>query len=230
MKIRNSFFLSLAVLTLLAPGLFAQQLNPKLEKKEKTIKNVLILPAKVELVKSGMKGGEGMLKESDQVAVELPKLVVAALQKKGYTVLDDPFTTSVLDDHSDLKFALADIQSRYDVLGKQLWRKPKDVKKGRFTLGDEVSKVNPDGRADTLIFIRAVGQKNTGGKKALGVALMNPFFLMDVMLVSISVVDAQSGEVLATAQTVGTGDFVGKTERSLAKRIEKSLNKLPAPK
>src|SRR5438105_13773962 len=115
MKTRITFFLSVATLTLLlqSPS-FAQQLHPKLEKKEKTIKNVLILPAKVELMKAGMKGGEGMLKESDQVAEELPKLVMAALQKKGYTVLDNPFTAPSLNDNSDLKIALADTQNRYD--------------------------------------------------------------------------------------------------------------------
>jgi hypothetical protein len=200
-----------------------------LEKKEKAIKNVLILPAKVELMKAGMKGGEGMLKESDQVAEELPKLVIAALQKKGYTVLDNPFTAQSLNDNGDLKIALADTQNRYDVLCHQLLKKQKDVKKGRFTMGDEVSKTNPDGKADTLVFIRATGQKNTGGRKALGVALLNPMLMVDLMFVSISLVDAETGEVLATTQTVGTGDFVGKTDKSLAKRIEKSLNKLPAP-
>lgn len=230
MKTRMIFFFSAAALMLLfTHPSFAQQLHPKLVKKEKTIRNVLILPAKVGLTKSGMKGSEGMLKESDQVAGELPKLVVTALEKKGYTVQVAPSDSPALDESSDLKFAFSDIQNRYDVLGQQLFRKQKDVKKGRFTLGDEVSKVNPDGKADTLVFIRAAGKKNTGGKKALGVLLTNPFMIVDVMTVSISLVDAQSGEVLAITQTTGVGDFVNKTEKSLAKRIEKALQKLPAP-
>ncbi|HKZ81826.1 MAG TPA: hypothetical protein VJ124_26400 [Pyrinomonadaceae bacterium] len=169
-----------------------------------------------------------MQKESDQVAEALPKLVAAALQKKGYTVLESPFALQTGEGNDDVSFALADIQNRYDVLGVQLNRKPKDVKKGRFTLGDEVSKINSDGRADTLVFIRAVGNKNTKGRKAFGLLLGGPAMWIDMMVVNISLVDAQSGEVLATTRAIGTGDFVNKTEKSLAKSVEKSLKKLPA--
>ncbi|HUE83767.1 MAG TPA: hypothetical protein VMM84_16820 [Pyrinomonadaceae bacterium] len=120
----------------------AQHLHPKLKKKEKQIRSVLILPAKVELTKTGMKGGEGMMEESENVAEALPGLVAAALQKQGFTVLESPFTSENLDGNNDLRFILAEIQNSYDVLGQQLHRKPKDVKKGRFTLGDEVTKVS----------------------------------------------------------------------------------------
>jgi hypothetical protein len=229
MKIKTYSLISLMTLTLLVAGqAAAQQLHPKLEKKEKAVKTVLLLPAKVELTKSGMKGGEGMLKESEQVAEALPKLIIAALQKKGYTVIEDPFTPQALSENNDLKFALADIQNRYDVMGQQLHRKPKDVKKGRYTMGDEVSKINPDGKADTLVFVRASGNKNTGGKKAFGLLLGNAAMVVDVMLVSISLVDAQTGEVLATTRAAGTGDFVNQTDSRLGKNIEKSLKKLPA--
>lgn len=229
MKTRIYSILSLIALTLLVSGqTAAQQLHPKLEKKEKAVKNVLVLPARVELTKSGMKGNEGMLKESDQAAEALPKLVVAALQKKGYTVLDDPFTPQALGENNDLKFALADAQNRYDVLGLQLHQKPKDVKKGRFTLGDEVSRINPDGKADTLVFIRASGNKNTGGRKTFGLLFGGPGMVFDGLLVSLSFVDAHSGEVLAITSANGAVDFVNKTE-GMAKNIEKSLKKLPAP-
>lgn len=229
MKTRTYSILSLIALTLLVSGqAVAQQLHPKLEKKEKAVKNVLVLPAKVELTKSGMKGNEGMLKEADQVAEALPKLVVAALQKKGYAVLDDPFTTQVPDENNDLKFALADVQNRYDEMGQQLYQKPKDVRKGRFTMGDEVSRINPDGKADTLVFIRASGNKNTGGRKAFGLLFGGPGMVFDGLFVSLSFVDAHSGEVLAITSANGAVDFVNKTE-GMAKNIEKSLKKLPAP-
>lgn len=223
-----SILLALALASLAAAPTAAQQLHPKLEKKEKAVKNILILPPKVELTKTGMKGGEGMLKESEQVAEALPKLIAAALQKKGCAVLDNPFTAQALNDNNDLKFALADVQNKYDVLGEQLNRKPKDVKKGRFTLGDEVSKLNSDGKADTLVFVRARGNKNTGGRKAFGLLIGGAGMVVDVMFVSISLVDAQTGEVLATTRAAGTGDFVNKTDSALGKNIEKSLKKIPA--
>jgi len=42
----------------------AQELHPKLKSGEKTIRTVLVLPPKVEIVRQTVKGVEGMIKES----------------------------------------------------------------------------------------------------------------------------------------------------------------------
>ena len=50
------------------------------------------------------------------------------------------------------RYLLADMQTRYDALLPKLVDKSKDVKKARFTLGDEVMLLNVDKSADALVF------------------------------------------------------------------------------
>src|SRR5260370_42232468 len=76
----------------------------------------------------------------------------------------------------------------------QLEKKPKDVRKGPFTMGDEVAKLTPGGAIDALVFVRGYGRVNTGGKVFLsavaGAAAYND------SIYHIVVVDARSGAVL----------------------------------
>ena len=49
-------------------------------------------------------------------------------------------------------------------------KKRSDVKKGRFSMGDEVLNLNLDKGADAIVFIRGEGKKLTGGKTAFTIA------------------------------------------------------------
>jgi hypothetical protein len=120
---------------------------------------------------------------------------------------------------------LADIQARYDALLPKLVDKSKDVKKARFTLGDEVMLLNVHNDADVLVFIRGTGRVFTKGKTAF--SLINIFsFDFPFTVITVGFVDARSGEVLAFTKPL-SGSKVLKDKKSLAKMIEKSLKKLP---
>ena len=56
------------------------------------------------------------------------------------------------------KYTVADLQARYDALLPKIAKKRKDVKKGRFSLGDEVLNLNLDKSADAIVFIRGRGR------------------------------------------------------------------------
>jgi hypothetical protein len=123
------------------------------------------------------------------------------------------------------KYTLADIQARYDALLPKLVDKSKDVKKARFTLGDEVMLLNVHKDADVLVFIRGTGRVFTKGKTAF--SLINIFsFDFPFTVITVGFVDARSGEVLAFTKPL-SGSKVLKDKKSLAKMIEKSLKKLP---
>jgi hypothetical protein len=123
------------------------------------------------------------------------------------------------------KYTLADIQARYDALLPKLVDKSKDVKKARFTLGDEVMLLNVHNDADVLVFIRGTGRVFTKGKTAF--SLINIFsFDFPFTVITVGFVDARSGEVLAFTKPL-SGSKVLKDKKSLAKMIEKSLKKLP---
>lgn len=202
----------------------AQYLNQSVVDKKVTIRSAVILPAKVEIVKESAKGAEMMVAESADISTNAMTAVGNTLQGKKINVVATPFDSLATDDSR--KYTLADIQSRYDALLPKLLNKSKDIKKARFTLGDEVMLLNVHKDADVLVFIRGVGRVFTKGKTAF--SLVNIFSLdFPLAQISIGIVDARSGEVLAFTKPMSTSGAV-RDQKSLNKMIEKSLKKLPA--
>lgn len=199
----------------------AQFLHPKITAKQTTIRNVVLLPAKVEIVRQSMKGPEGMAAESDLLSARATQLISEALTAKHITTLTQPATGEAA---AQQKYTVTDIQSRYDDLLTKIKQKRKDVKQGRFSLGDEVLNLNLDKSTDAIVFIRGQGQKLTSGKKTFNVLVggVPAYFQM-----TIGIVDAHTGEVLLYTDPLMRGDATSPDEKPLRKAIEKSLKKLP---
>ena len=201
----------------------AQYVNIKLVEKKVTIRSATILPAKVEIMKESAKGSEMMVAESAEISANVMEAVGQALQKKQFTVVSNSFEPASMDDAR--KYTLADIQSRYDALLPKLFDKSKDIKKARFTLGDEVMLLNVHKEADVLVFIRGTGKVFTKGKTAF--ALVNIFsFEYPFAQFTVGLVDARTGEVLAFTKPLSATKVL-KDKKALTKVIEKSLKKLP---
>ncbi|HEU4833722.1 MAG TPA: hypothetical protein VFS90_04875 [Pyrinomonadaceae bacterium] len=202
----------------------AQYLNPKIAEKKVTIRSAVILPAKVEITKESAKGSEMMVAESADISKSVMAAVDQALQGKKISVVANSFEPTALDDSR--KYQLADIQTRYDALLPKLVDKSKDVKKARFTLGDEVMLLNVHKDADVLVFIRGQGRVFTKGKTAF--SIINIFdFDFPFTVITVGIVDARSGEVLAFTKPLSASKVL-KDKKALTKMIEKSLKKLPA--
>ncbi|HEX6718755.1 MAG TPA: hypothetical protein VF088_16740 [Pyrinomonadaceae bacterium] len=202
----------------------AQYLNPQIAEKKVTIHSAAILPAKVEITKESAKGSEMMVAESADISGKVIEAVRQALQQKKIGVVSNSFEPSAMDDNR--KYTLADIQSRYDNLLPKLMKKSKDVKKARFTLGDEVMLLNIHKDADALVFIRGQGRVFTKGKTAF--SLINIFSLdFPFTQITVGIVDARSGEVLAFTKPLSASKVL-KDQKGLNKMIEKSLKKIPA--
>jgi len=217
---------TVACLLLLTNQGASQELHPKIASNEKVIRTVLILPPKVQIVRRGVKGTESMIKESEDLEGAVLTTISRVLGEKKISVAANPFTAQALDAGTDLKYTVADIQTRYDELLPKIRKKSKDVAKGRFTLGDEVLKVNPDGAADALVFIRGHGVMPTKGKQIFGALTLSPAF--PVVGLSISLIDAHTGEVLVFAKPTACGDAVRNGESIFYKPIVKSLKKMPS--
>jgi len=202
----------------------AQYLHPKVVEKKVTIRSAVILPAKVEIVKESAKGQEMMVAESADISSSVMEAVGQTLQTKKITVAPNPFEASAMDESR--KYTLADIQTRYDGLLPKMLKKSDDVKKARFTLGDEVMLLNVHKDADVLVFIRGQGRMFTKGKTAF--SLVNIFSLdFPFAQITVGIVDAQSGEVLAFTKPMSASKVL-KDKKALSKMIEKSLKKVPA--
>ncbi len=205
----------------------AQYLNPKITEKKVTIHNAVILPAKIELTKASAKGSEMMVAESAQASDSVFAAVGQSLQEKKIGILKSPFEDKTEELDQERKYTLANIQARYDALLPKLLDKSKDVKKGRFSLGDEVSVLGVDQSADVLIFIRGQGRVFTKGKTAF--SLLNPFSLdYPFLLITVGIVDVHTGEVLVFTKPVSASKVLN-NPKNLRKLITKSLKKLPPP-
>jgi hypothetical protein len=202
----------------------AQFLHPKVSKKETTIRNVVILPAKVAVVRDSMKGPEGMAAESEELSARVEKMLAEVLANKKKVNTLTSTSTSMGEAETQTKYAFADIQTKFDDLLPKVMKKRSDVKKGRFTMGDEVLNLNLDKTADAIVFIRGEGKKLTGGKTAFTLLVGGtPAYLR----LQIGVIDARNGEVLLYTDPIFAGDPTTAVDR-LRKALEKGFKKLPA--
>jgi hypothetical protein len=226
LKLQTITFAVVVVLT--AAGshvVHAQFIHPKIKSKETTIRRVVVLPAKVNVVRDSMKGPEGMAAESDELSVRVEKMIAEVLSKKKNVVTLAPAATSA-EAEAEQKYNVADFQTKFDDLLPKIMKKRSDVKKGRFTMGDEVLNLNLDKNADAIVFIRGAGQKLTSGKTAFRLFVGGmPAFLQ----LQIGIVDARNGEVLLYTDPVLVGDPTTAVDR-LRKALEKGFKKLPEVK
>lgn len=212
------------VCCLFAAAAQAQYVNKKVTEKKITIRSAAILPAKVEITKESAKGSEMMVAESADISQKVMQAVDQALTEKKISVAKNRFEPAALDETG--KYTLADIQTRYDALLPKLVDKSKDIKKARFTLGDEVMLLNVHKEADALVFIRGTGRVFTKGKTAF--SLINIFsFDFPFAQITVGIVDARSGEVLAFTKPLSASKVL-KDPKALNKMIQNSLKKLPA--
>ena len=200
----------------------AQFLHPKIKSKETTIRKVVVLPAKVNVVRDSMKGPEGLAAESDDLSARVQTMIAEVLSKQKH-VTTLPATA---DADPQQKYNVADFQTKFDELLPKIMKKRDDVKKGRFSMGDEVLNLNLEKSADAVVFIRGQGKKLSSGKTAFTMLVGGtPAYLR----LQIGIVDARNGEVLLYTDPVLLGDPTTAIDR-LRKALEKGLKKLPEVK
>lgn len=204
-------------------SIHAQFLHPKVTSKQATIRTVVVFPAKVNVVRDSMKGPEGMAAESDELSARVETIITEVLSKeKHVTTLSPPAAASGQGDLQP-NYSVADFQTKFDDLLPRIMKKRSDVKKGRFTMGDEVLTLNLDQSTDAIVFIRGEGKKLTGGKTAFTLLVGGvPAYLK----LQIGIVDARTGDVLLYTDPIFGGDPTTAVDR-LRKALEKGFKKLP---
>jgi len=212
--------IALTILLLFVSAEASDFIHPKLKAREVTIRSVMVLPAHVDMAKHGVKGTEGMGQEADEAAAQLVFEVSKALTNRGLSV-EKPFTEDALKDNDELRTAMADVQQRFDEIERQLFKKEKDIRKGRFTLGDSVAILNAKGTTDALVIVRSTGNKETKGKAFMTGGLLGMAMSGDAMFRSrVALVDAKTGDILFM------GDYISKGLPK-DKTYEKSFKNIP---
>jgi hypothetical protein len=187
------------------------------------IRTAIVLPARIELVKVGVHGSESMPEASEKLSSTLYQLVSAELAARGVQLLPNPADPAPPD---AVKYAIADLQAKYDNVGVQLRKNLDAIDKGKYSLGDRVATFEPARTADAIVFIRARGKNLSKVFWATGplFATLSGSFQTDIGLV-----DSHSGEVLAFLRTVLFKDPTAKTEDRFQPLIREALREVPFP-
>jgi hypothetical protein len=220
---RTSNAVFLIALAAIGSVMAADFVHPRLKQKEMMIQSVVMLPPVVDMTQSGVKGSQGMGKEAEQAITDFSSGVSSALVDRGIKV-ETPFTEQALGGNDELRYAVADVQKRFDEIANQLYAKHKDVRKGRFSLGDSVAVLNTSGTADALVIVRAVGQKQTRAKAFMTGGLLGSALAGSAVFQSrVAFVDAKNGDILFLGDYISRGLPKDKT-------YEKSFQNIPAGK
>jgi len=197
--------------------------NPKLTAKKVTIRRVVLLPAHVSFIRVGTRGSEGGLPEADQIAGSFDSAVSHELSARGVEVLAHGAASD------EEKYAIADLQARYDSVAVQVRRKPGKVEKGAYTLGDRVAAFQPAASADAIVVLRGFGQTYTTGRKVMAAATWNVFGIKGVFRGELALIDSRTGEVLSFVRFQRQQNMAEKAEERIAEAVRLALHDVPLP-
>ncbi len=198
--------------------------SPKLATGEAAIHSVCVVPGEMQLTKVGMKGKEGMEKESEQWADALQGIVEAHLKAAEVEVVSSAISPDQLDTNPDAQQLVLEVQKSYDNVATQLEKHPKDIKKHRFSLGDEVAILPCSAKSDALVFFHAEGDVLTNGKKAFSLLVKTAPEEANLRL---SFVDSKSGDVLTLVRIQREGErFEKNPEKAYGKALDREFKKI----
>ncbi len=203
--------------------------NSKITSGEFQIRNVCMMPAEGKLSKVTMKGGQGMSNESDNWTTALENLVEAHLKTAGVQIIEatDRMTSGASDD--EIRQVILQLNQKYEGVANQLNRHPKDIRKSRYTLGDDAALLPCAAKSDVLVFVQGEGRVTSGGKKAMGMLVGGRSNTSYATLI-LTMADAKTGEILAFARLANAESFgekfVDQTESVYGKALDKQLSRL----
>jgi len=204
--------------------------HPKVKSGEFAIHSVCMIPAEGKLSKQGVKGREGMAKESDDWSTNLQNVVEAHLKSAGVSLMPALSAGDGGASDDEVRQVVLQIQQKYDDVAAKLNSKPKDIGKSRYTLGDQVALLPCAAKSDVLVFVQGEGQVLTGGKKAMGMLIGGPANSGATLILTMA--DAKTGEILTFARIVninsfgGSEQFMEDTEKAYGKALDKQLAKM----
>lgn len=190
------------------------RINNRLAKRRVTIHKALILPPQLAYYEGSRE--QGSSQQAEQITAAMYSAVSRELTLRGVSILPNPMDTAKTEAE---KFAVADLQARFDTIAVLMRRKPRWVDDGKISLDDRVAAFAPGAGSDALVFIR-------------GASGREPNFLGTDWLsveAEISFVDAKTGESLALITLSSMCNRRADVGMKLAKGVHKAMHDLPLP-
>lgn len=170
------------------------------------IRNACVMPVEADITKIGVKTSESMPKESDAWATALQGFLETQFRMVGIGVSSatNPLSSGASD--QELREAVQQIQQKFDALSELLGKRPREIAKNAYTLGDQVAMLPCAANSDVLVIIRGAGAVPTVGRQTM--AFAGGALVEDGALVNITFADAKSGEILAMIRFRNADQFL----------------------
>ncbi|MGA2570463.1 MAG: hypothetical protein ABSF23_08075, partial [Terracidiphilus sp.] len=154
-----ALFLLLSAPVLSAAWSSSQQ---KLRSGKFHVHSACMMPPRALVVRFGFKGAKELPAEGDNWAKALEAFVETHLKVSGITIMQasDPLSSGASDD--ELRQVLFQIEEKFNAVSKQLGRKPGEVAKAAYTLGDQAAMLPCSADSDLLVFVRGVDNTPPG--------------------------------------------------------------------
>lgn len=200
------------------------------DKSAGSMHRVCIIPATAQMVRVGAKGGEQMTKESEEWAAKLNAAVAHAVTLAGGEITGD-LSIEALKNDEDARQAVVRVDQKYQSVSVQLRKKPKEVAKRRYSLGDEIALLPCARQADSIAFIRATAMIQTAGRKTIMIlagGVGGAFLSLSRYDISIAFADAKTGNITAFLSVDERGGKTGENpDDALRVMLVQNLKTLP---
>jgi len=204
--------------------LLAQVQHRELKSGKKQIRTIVLMPMEVSLTKKGLKGTEPLTDQELDAELPLSLEIDAVLRNLGYQLDMQSLSLAALAKDPDERYAVDDLQKSFDAQLQLVEHKSKGVRKGRFTLGDDVLKLPLSDKVDALLFVRARAQTLTENKKTFGWFVAGSRY--DSTAMDFGFVDAKTGDILYFAKSRLEANLVLDPEE-ISSGITKAFADLP---
>ena len=161
------------------------------------IHSACMMPPQAHLTRIGMKGAEGMSKESEAWAAALEDMVESHLKSDGIAINSaiNPLSSGASND--EILSVASQIQQKFASVSPLMRKKPGRIEKSAYTLGDQVGMLPCSENSDILVFVQGVGQVVTEGRATMTFLVGGP--AEDAVLL-VTIADAKTGEIIGFIQ------------------------------
>jgi hypothetical protein len=161
------------------------------------IHSACMMPPQGQLTRIGMKGAEGMSKESEALAAALEGMVESHLKSDGIAISSaiNPFSSGASD--GEIRTVISQIQQKFSSVLPLMRKKPGRVGKSAYTLGDQAGMLPCSENSEILVFVQGVGQVVTDGRASMTLLVGGP--AEDAVLL-VTIADAKTGEIVGFIQ------------------------------
>jgi hypothetical protein len=160
-----------------------------------------MMPAQAQLILIGLKGAEGLTKQSEAWAASLEGMVEAHLRSQGIAIssASDALTSGASE--NEIHSAMAEVQQKFHSVFPLMRKKPGGLEKSAYSLGDEVGTLPCSENSDILVFVQGAGQMITQNRSNMTALVGGPD---EDAVVYVTMADAKTGEVVAFVQVYPT--------------------------